>query len=214
MNPRYFLYIFYFLAIAELLAVHFGWQIRMFTKPMIMISLITYYLVATRRLDLTNGLFLMALVAALAGDILLMKDNLFIAGLGAFLVMQLLYIVCFKRDKCFAGQREYLYGSILILLMAAVMSQLWQGLGEMRVPVLVYSTAILSMSWVSFTRDFRLPGYWWVFAGTLLFIISDSCIAVERFTSISVGSITVMATYIAAQYLIVRGYAMRMGQDT
>ncbi len=213
MNSKYFLYLFYFISLAELAAGYNGWQIRMFTKPMIMICLITYYLVATKSIHFTHGLLIVAMLAALAGDVLLMIPGMFIAGLGAFLVMQVLYIACFRRDRCFVGRREWIYALILVAIVGLVISQMWASLGAMKVWVLLYTIAIALMSWVSYTRDYRLPGYWWVFAGTVFFLISDSALALEKFAGYPVGSLTVMGTYILAQFMIVKGMVMKSLPD-
>jgi uncharacterized membrane protein YhhN len=55
-------------------------------------------------------------------------------------------------------------------------------------------------------RHTNIKSYGFVLIGAILFIISDSLIAINKFAfSIPLSDLWVMSTYIAAQYLIVQG---------
>lgn len=83
---------------------------------------------------------------------------------------------------------------------------LWPELGDLKIPVLVYMTAIGGMSWTAFIRQSSIPGYKFVFAGTIFFIVSDAVLAIHQFeTGLNLGKLTVMTTYGLAQFLIVTG---------
>ena len=76
------------------------------------------------------------------------------------------------------------------------------------IPVLAYAMVLLAMAlWAhkrrgaTSARSFML-----VSSGAILFVISDGVIAVNKFAFEVPGErILVMSTYIAAQYLIIRG---------
>jgi len=172
-----------------------------------MISLIGYTFYH-RKIDLRSidKLFLCALVAALLGDIFLLRDDLFVWGLLSFLCMQILYILTFIKGKNYYGLREGVFGIGLIVFNFLILRWLWPLLNDMAIPVLVYSCAISIMSWFAWTRDKLSAGYWLIWVGTLLFIISDMTIAIHKFTEVRLGSLTIMATYSIAQLLIVLGY--------
>lgn len=207
MSQRNFSFLFFLIVVSDLLVGHFYVSLRWVTKPLILLSLIAFYYWDRRRyLQSEDWVFLMALVAALLGDILLIADDLFIGGLVSFLLMQLLYINIFTSGDNFYGRREYLMGGALILFLFLILSWLWPHLGAMSLPVLIYSCAICLMSWLAWTRDFLSRGYTMIWIGTLFFIASDMTIAIHRFTQVYFGSMTVMATYCLAQYLIVIGY--------
>ena len=84
------------LAIIELLFVVYFPEGRVVTKPLIMITLFGYYFMSSSSKD---RLFMTALFFAFLGDTFLLSDDLFLYGLGSFLVMQLLYAICFYRSK-------------------------------------------------------------------------------------------------------------------
>lgn len=95
-----------------------------------------------------------------------------------------------------------IYGAVLVYW-------LYNDLNGMRVPVIFYAIVILTMLSGSINRLEKVnrPSYWLVLAGAVLFVISDSLIAVNKFSChIEYSRIWVMATYISAQYLIIIGY--------
>ena len=173
-----------------------------------MISLIIYYLFNLSKLnaDKPRYIFLLGMIAAFFGDMFLEFDRFFIFGLSSFLVMQILYTYCFVQDGARIAERSW-YGFLLLVLISGVMIFLWDQLGALRIPVLIYSSAIAIMSFSAFIRNSSIKSYSWVFFGTIMFIISDTVIAIHKFNSgLDLGKLTVMVTYILAQYSIVTGY--------
>ena len=83
--------------------------------------------------------------------------------------------------------------------------------GAMRIPVLVYSAVLVAMAVAALDLVLRVPrplgwrGFW----GAALLVVSDSLIALAAFGPLETApwlSATVMATYIAAQAIIVTGF--------
>ena len=70
----------------------------MVSKPMIMGSLLGFYIYTVRN---QSPIFILAIIFAMLGDIFLMfgTDSFFIIGLSCFLIMQLLYVITFWKDK-------------------------------------------------------------------------------------------------------------------
>lgn len=201
--------IFTIIGMADLLVLSFWPQYRAITKPLIMLSLLGYFYLETRQVDYKNLkiLFSCALVFAWLGDVFLLGQSYFIYGLLSFLVMQVLYTLSFVKDQNYYGRREWLYGMVLSTIVVAMNYYLSDHVGDMRIPVIVYTLAISLMSYVAYTRDFTWAGYWSVFIGTVFFLVSDSLLSLNMFRGPVQGfGIMVMATYIIAQWLIVKGF--------
>ena len=96
-----------------------------------------------------------------------------------------------------------------------MLGSLWPKLGEMQIPVLVYSIVITLMGLAALDRYGAVSpkSFWKVLIGALLFILSDSLIAYSRFgqeiVEISLPGFWIMLTYILAQFLIITGWMGR-----
>ena len=165
---------------------------------------------------------LVGMVFALLGDVFLMirEVDLFAPGLGAFLVMQLCYSRAFWLSIHQRGNSPtigsllrdaipfalYLAGFLYILRPAftanAALMLLWW-------PVVVYAICLNMMGLLAVQRR-GLPDYKQVVIGALLFILSDSAIAANKFLHPIPGTTwLIMSTYAAAQYLIVAGMVQK-----
>ena len=154
------------------------------------------------------------LVFALLGDIFLMiqEVDLFGLGLASFLLMQICYCVVFgKRGATepvtlatigLSALPFMVYaGVFLLMLHPAFMTK--PALKDLWIPVIIYVLCISTMGLMATLRRGR-PGYWFVLTGALLFMLSDSAIAVNTFLApFSTATPLIMITYAAAQYLIV-----------
>jgi uncharacterized membrane protein YhhN len=137
-------------------------------------------------------------------------DYLFIGGLASFLITQLIYMIAFSLPK---GKNimftTRVYQIILVILYGAIMLYfLYRSLGDMKVPVIAYTVIILLMLLSALNRYGKVNGlsYILVVIGAMLFVISDSLIAVNKFhMKINFAGVMIMITYVTAQYLIVLG---------
>jgi uncharacterized membrane protein YhhN len=135
------------------------------------------------------------------GDVLLDVDpeRLFVAGLCAFLAAHIVYTVLFVSN---AGRpRPLLLAAVLIY---AVAVSLWivPSTGVLKIPVTIYICAIVAMTASALRSRFG----WRVAAGALLFLASDSLLAIAKFkTQFPARDYLVWGTYYAAQYLIATG---------
>lgn len=185
---------------------------RVITKPAIMMVLLLFFYKYRSYDDLyATRLMILALLFSLAGDVLLLftgrSELFFILGLVSFLMAHLMYVFVFlkKRNPKRRGVAflciSLIYGAILFYI-------LHPGLGEMKIPVLLYMLVILAMANVANLRKDMVTenSYQLVFIGAVSFMISDSILAFEKFhTSIPLSNIWIMATYAFAQLLIVFG---------
>jgi len=162
-----------------------------------------------------NLLVFAGLVFSWAGDIII--DYSFIFGLVGFLMAHVMYLTAFfltpGRNVIF---RERIFILIPILLAGALLIYILNDdLGDMRVPVVIYAAVILTMLASAFNRVNKVnrQSYWLVLAGAFLFVISDSAIAINRFTwDFNYSGPIIMSTYLAAQYLITIGYISQFSE--
>ncbi len=160
-------------------------------------------------------IMLAGLLFSLAGDITLefARNNeiFFVIGLVCFLLAHIMYMATFlvtTGRNIISGNKVYLLLPVLIYGIALV-TFLYRDLAEMRVPVILYAAVILSMLSAAINRKDKVNAisFYMVLTGAVLFVISDSAIAVNKFSHHFVSSgIVIMSTYIVAQYLIVTGY--------
>ncbi len=211
--------IFLLIALAEI-ASHFVIDsfpiIHYVTKPLVVISLWIFFTwnIRSRDLGLKWGIGL-ALAFSLIGDVSLMFQGppFFLGGLSAFLIAHICYIYVFTT-RCQPAvslpllKRKPWLIIFFVLYGLTLLAMVYSGLGEMILPVCVYALVILSMGLSALNRWKRVSqdSFSWVFLGALLFMLSDSLIAIAKFAFVIPFSQTwIMLTYMGAQYLIVIG---------
>ncbi len=185
-------------AAIHLLSILAGWEwIRYVTKPLLMLVL----LFAGSRPWVNAALFFSWL-----GDIFLMGegDRYFMAGLTAFLVAHSCYIVFFyhqRKEKhptaswnLFGIIGMSLYVGLFYFFLAPHLHDL------LKIPVFVYSCVLALMFIFSWQMDLSC------LLGAALFLVSDSLLAIQSFVRpMAAAPFFIMATYAAAQLLIVSG---------
>lgn len=209
-------YIFAILNLSEQV-VKTGW-LDLATKPFLMIPLLLFYLSArAKKTDSLSKFIVGALVFSWFGDLLLMLqgqfDGLFIFGLAAFLIAHICYIFGFRLAKFQAtslSNRSYMHARLVFLIFigGTLIYMLYPYLEEMLVPVISYTVVIISMAIAALLRRGWTvdKSFTMVYSGALLFIMSDAMIAIDKFMNpIVQGRLLIMATYIAAQFLIIKG---------
>lgn len=173
-------------------------------KPLTTLLIIALAALADVPISTTYQTLIVAgLVASLAGDVFLMLPDRFVPGLLSFLIAHIFYIIAFTHESSGLAPIGYivpfaLYGLVML-------RWLWPHLGSLRVPVLVYMSAILIMAyqaanrWIETSQDGTLLAL----VGAYLFVASDSALAVSTFRGRFRGAdVIVLSTYFAAQLLI------------
>jgi len=173
-------------------------------KPMIILSLIALYYFTVEK---KNNFYLMALFFSFLGDVFLLdKNNMFLYGIAAFLITQVFFIVIIvKQMKKPSTFHKYLYAFLFLNYIVYLLSLLKPNLGELFYPVLVYGVTISVFGLVA-TLNYvtkRTKPELILMLGALLFIASDSIIALNKFHEPrTFYPVTIMITYVLAQYLI------------
>ena len=187
-------------------------SLHYFTKPLIVGSLIAYFIPNSKHLNKsTKNLTLLALIFSVIGDMFLMYTdeypNYFTSGLVAFLLAHIMYILVFLKKRN-PKIKPYGFIALIILYGSILFYVLKNGLGNMLIPVLVYMLVILIMATTAFWRkgNVNKQSFYLVFIGALFFIFSDSLIALDKFyIPITLARTGIIITYAFAQLLIVSG---------
>jgi uncharacterized membrane protein YhhN len=219
MITRILLVAYAFFSVANIACVAVGatWPTTL-TKACLMPLLLAWLLVMMRRGSrVPSALRWLAVgvVFAWFGDLLLSGDGdgFFIAGIAAFLIMQVCYIVAFTRVPGPGLVRAWKVSLIPYVLVWLVLNILVSpGVGALRIPVIVYSVVLVAMAVAALDLVIRVPQDkgWRVAIGAALFVLSDALIALTAFgplTESNGWSVLIMSTYLAAQAMIVTGFA-------
>jgi uncharacterized membrane protein YhhN len=187
-----------------------GWQPYQGSVVIKALSIAPLAILAFRVLKTFDGLILsLALVFSSIGDVFLglHREDFFIFGLLAFLIAHLFYIGLFLRNLPrplrLGGEQKIILAGILIFSLAMT-AWLWPGFGGMKIPALIYLCAIALMC-ASATLMKLSRGM--VLLGAILFLLSDSLIAANKFRmAIPYSHYAIWATYYAGQCCIALGF--------
>jgi uncharacterized membrane protein YhhN len=174
--------------------------------PLLIVIFIIYFRHSIKGINL---LMLSGLVFSWAGDVAI--DFAFIPGLACFLVAQVMYLITFfltPGNNVIFREKAYLIIPVLLFGIGLIFV-LYDDLGDMKLPVIIYAVVILTMlaSAINRLRKVNRLSYYLVLAGAILFVISDSAISINKFTwNFDYSGPIIMSTYLAGQYLIVTGY--------
>lgn len=160
-----------------------------------------------------------ALAFGALGDLLLgvhrlgpfAAEKLFLFGLGAFLLGHLIYIVMFRKYRARDARRltpMRMLGEIAILIvLIAMLATLWNSLGPLLIPVVIYAVVLCGMGISAMLADLGNP---LAAIGALSFIASDAMLAISKFRGPFAGhEPLVWITYYTAQLLILLGILKR-----
>lgn len=200
----------------------------MLTKALLMPVLIWYYVKAAGpSMNGAQKLILVGLIFSWSGDVNLMMPRLanfqpyeelfFLAGLVSFLITHVLYMLSFKKDFANNPQpgilkaKPWLVLPILAALgglLAILVPTIQANEPDMLIPVIVYASVITLMVIFAINRHGKVSAgsFGAVIAGALLFMFSDSNIAINKFhTPFALAPLVIMSTYMASQYLFAWG---------
>lgn len=146
---------------------------------------------------------LLGLAACLAGDVFMMlKEKKFTEGLIAFLLGHLFYISAFltvMRPRADLGTLLPLF-----IFASGMLTILFPHLGKLKVPVAFYILVITVMAGLAIQRYVDVEGApaFGAFLAAVLFLISDSVLAVNRFVRpVPAAQKIILGSYFAAQLL-------------
>lgn len=189
-------------------------------KPAITISLMMYIAFNTQLKGRFAKRIFAGLLFGLFGDSFLMfvhvDSNFFMFGLISFLIGHVLYITAFYIDYKWqtAIEKKASLTALIIFGIFGIGFYLYLRpyLDALNIPVMIYAFVISLMAVMAVNRKGRVNtiSYNLVFYGAILFLISDSILAYNKFVSpIRFSGLAIMSTYMVAQYLITIGAVER-----
>jgi uncharacterized membrane protein YhhN len=207
-------------------AISRGWRrVEVFTRPAVM-GLI--FLWVTFSTDLQGAMlyFGVGIIFSLLGDVLLMREGqgTFLAGLAAFLLAQIAYVIGFNLT----APGTDLFGILTAILVAILMARLYRkiaaglvasGQGRLRLPVLAYTFALalmlLSALLTLFRRDWLPVPSLMAALGAALFVTSDALLARDRFIAppqggpaVTKSRLRIIILYHLGQILLIAGVTL------
>lgn len=180
-------------------------MLRYIFKPLTTVLILVLALLLPDAVSpLYRVLVAVGILFSLGGDIFLMLPrDAFVWGLASFLVAHLFYIAAYISR---AGlQMNWLLLAPFVLYGAVLLYLLLPHTGAVRVPVILYAVVLMAMGW-------QAAALWWAvrdmaallaMAGALLFIASDSILALDKFRApMPQRDLLIMSTYYGALLLI------------
>lgn len=219
-NPYYWLILVFLILCSINLSAEFfhqRWLIYL-SKPLL-VSILSIYFYLNAPNNFFSRYLLLGFIFSVGGDTLLMFNEnasggqlFFIFGLSSFLVAHLMYLIAFmifpEREKGILYQKPWLFLFFLFYLIGNILF-LWPHLPKViDIAVVIYCICIIGMATAAFNLWNRVERsiLIWLLLGVILFVISDSLIALNKFTPfaayIPLPRLSIMITYLASQLLI------------
>ena len=191
-------------------------EVRIFIRPLVCILLLGYLITKTKLYGVFSKLIFWGLLFSLVGDFVLIfagsRTNIFLIGLGAFLVAHIFYSIAFYRDYKYDVRASQKYGNIMLMVITifSIIFFIWihPYLNEMVIPIMVYMLVISVMAILAGFRYGRVNtgSFSMILTGAVFFVISDTLLAINKLmTPFLYSGVLVIATYMIAQYLITIG---------
>ena len=188
-------------------------------KPFMLIWIALFFLIMTKPQPY-RWLVILAFFFSWAGDMFLMfgdkSEMWFFAGVGAFFLSQVTYILVFRKFSIGKGKgfivRKPIWVLPFLIYLIGVYLFLYPSLeGIMKPVVALYAISLIGMSVGAFNRIGLTDrgSCWLLFGGSVFFVISDTLLAFNKFAApIPNEGFYVLATYMLAQYWIMMGLLM------
>lgn len=204
--------VFLLVAITDIYAVIIqNKSLEIIFKPLLMTTLVIVYLLSVKK---ANFWLVSALFFSFWGDVFLLdKTNYFVFGLGSFLIAHIMYIKMTTKFLKTTSIVKILTTSIVfVALFTVVLFLIKDNLGEMLVPVIVYGIAISTFgtcALLNYLQE-KSTANTWLLLGSILFIASDSLIALNNFYSPKhFFDIAIITLYVVSQYLIIKAVILK-----
>ena len=205
--------VFVLVSVIDIIGIIFKFPILVYAfKPLVLLSLLALY---TYSVSNRNKWYILALVFSFLGDVFLLFEGqlFFMIGLVSFLIAHILFIKIILSWLTKSSLFNITVAFIPFLItFSGLIYVLKDSLNELLIPVIIYGITISIFGVVSLLNylNTKTTKALWMFFGALVFIISDSILAIHKFYfSKEILGILVMATYIVAQYLIYRSMILK-----
>lgn len=176
-------------------------------KPLIIVSLMAVYTSVVKK---RNKLYVAALFFSLIGDTFLLypSEKTFMFGLISFLLTHVFIILILFKEFRLTHPRQKLLALVpFFILFYALIDFLKDDLNQLLIPVIIYALIITFFGIMALSNylENRSKDNLLIMVGALLFICSDSILAINKFSiQHTFFPIFVIITYIGAQFLICR----------
>lgn len=188
----------------------YAWFLKPFLLPFLLVAVYTHERFVTKKI------LLIALTLSWIGDIILMFADqgklYFIAGLLAFLLSHIFYILLFSKQlKIYLKKSKIIYWvgvTAIAFYLIVLLLLLLPSLGDLKIPVFIYALTISIMLLFALKGflNWQKPANIYILIGAIIFVASDSILAFDKFYApLQYSSFLIMTTYLIAQYLIVVG---------
>jgi len=144
-----------------------------------------------------------ALLLCAAGDVFLELDGWFVAGMAAFGLGHVAYIGCFIGWMRALGynKRDLPVALFVVVISTALLVWFFPNMGSLMIPGILYQAIITGMVATALVAVAPMTAR----LGAVVFMISDSLIALELYKGIDVIPGSVWLTYALAQIMIAWG---------
>ena len=215
MKKKYSILFFAAILIADLAAIQGQYKMAEYVfKPLIIIWLIAFFVLQVKNVQSSLKKWIIgALFFSWLGDVLLMFQDdqslFFLMGLSSFLIAHIFYILFFHFIRAKENVKSRWYFVLIVAVYYAILVSLLSSyLGNMKLPVRIYAVVISFMLMLAMHMLFiknKKAGLW-MMMGALLFVISDSLLAINKFyQAFEMAGIFVMISYGLAQLFITKG---------
>jgi uncharacterized membrane protein YhhN len=195
------------------------------SKALLMPTLAFIVFKASIQISKIKTQLLLALFFSWLGDLFLSKPDyvFFLLGLASFLTAHIFYILIFTKESKASGELTkvegtpaliwpfVLYGVALLYLILPKVDDM-----VIKIAVFLYAGVILTMAAQAYNRmsSVSKKSFIWVFAGAILFVLSDSMIAINKFAvPFDLARMAIMSTYIVAQAFIIKGVLLNVSDN-
>jgi len=222
------------LLVIELYAEYIHWsQLMFFTKPLLLPLIALYYFVSIPdRWSKVHTLMMFAFLFSWFGDVSLMltpetvtdtelmgipkSKYMFLAGVGSFLVAQLLFIQVYRLAvygistvKRINFLPFIMYWTIMLALVVPAVYHNSEK-SAATIPIIIYATTLVSMAGFALNRFGKTNpmSFWITLAGACIFVVSDSLIAINFLVlpqPTRYAGFSIMLTYVVAEFMIAEG---------
>lgn len=225
MYKNLFLIAYFLVALIDLIVVYRkNKRLEYVFKSLLMPLLILYYIFSISSFMFSNWLIILALVGGFFGDFFLVLENdekWFLFGMASFLIGHIFYIISFLTSiwNYLLIEISLILSLITVVLLipslliiGTTFPKFYKNLKEFKIPVYLYIAIIFIMHLCASLRILKFGflnlGFLLTWLGSILFIFSDSLIALDTFNrekKIKFINIIIMASYIIAQFFIIQG---------
>ncbi|MEM6721786.1 MAG: lysoplasmalogenase [Bacteroidota bacterium] len=195
-------------------------EFRIFTKPIITLSLAIYFYVNSYALQMRKRLIIVgALLLLCIADIFLLETTSFyslMSALSLSLVAILFYSLYFYKQTHYDIDRLIPFLAVSLLICLAVFYLMYEKLDKMLIPVMIYMATILNFLKIAYLRykSVSLQSYRLVFIGVAFFTITQIIIGLSKFyKTLPFEDLYIMLFYGISQLLIIFGILVMIHSD-